>query len=357
MQFLIYPRTVSGRDDPGLRKAMGRYLDITDNRKFSKYLIAKTIPVKLPKSEEKLWEVHDSKMKEFRRGLKDFDKGRGKLEFAETSLIDLKLEIAKRMLRKCEFCERKCAVDRTSGKRGFCGLDSKSYLSSEFIHTGEERSIVPSYTFFFMGCNFYCVYCQNWTISRQKEKGMEVDGESLAELARRKEHSSRNINLVGGDPTPNLHTILEMLKYLDINKPIVWNSNMYLSKKSMKLLEGVIDVYLADFKYGNDECAKKLSKVPNYWKTITRNYSLAFKQAEILIRHLVLPNHLECCTKTIFEWIGKNLDNKIRLNIMDQYHPEFEVFTFEGMDRRVNQEEMERAYELAKENGLTNLEP
>lgn len=359
MEFLIFPRTISGREDPGLRKAMGRYLDITNNRKYAKFLIAKTIPVKIKKKvpEEKLWKEHERKMKVFEKNLKDYDRGKGKLEFAKTSLIDLKLSLAQRMLAKCEFCERKCGVDRTSGKKGFCSLSDKSFLSSEFIHMGEEATIIPSHTFFFMGCNFYCVYCQNWTISRQKERGIPVDGKTLAELARRKANASRNINLVGGDPTPNLHTILDMLKHLDINKPIVWNSNMYLSKKSMKLLEGVIDVYLADFKYGNDECAKKLSKVPNYWKTITRNYSLAFKQAEILIRHLVLPNHLECCTSRIFEWVGKNLDNKIRLNIMDQYHPEFEVFTFEGMDRRVNQEEMGRAFELAKENGLTNLEP
>jgi len=178
----------------------------------------------------------------------------------------------------------------------------------------------------------------------------------LAELAKRRTNSSRSINLVGGEPTSNLHTILEMLKHLDINKPIIWNSNMYMSEKTMKLLEGLVDVYLADFKYGNDSCALKLSKVPNYWKIATRNHILASKHAEILIRHLVLPNHLECCTKTVMEWIGKNLDDRIRLNIMDQYHPEFEAFVFEGMDRRVERKEMERAFREAKKNSLGNLE-
>ncbi len=125
----------------------------------------------------------------------------------------------------------------------------------------------------------------------------------------------------------------------------------------MKLLEGVIDVYLADFKYGNDKCAKKFSKAPDYWKIMKRNYLLAKRQAEILIRHLVLPNHLECCTSRIFKWVGKNLDNEIRLNIMGQYHPEFEVFEFKEMVRRIERKEMERAFELAKKNGLYNLEP
>jgi len=355
MRLLIYPRTIS--DDPGLRKAMGRYLDITKDKKYAKYLIAKTMLVKLPKSEESLWKEHERGMKKFRRKLKAHDRKKGELKFVKPSLIDLKLTLAQRMLKKCEYCERKCGADRTKGERGFCGLDSKSFLSSEFIHMGEEASIIPSHTFFFLGCNFYCIYCQNWTISRQKEDGIEVDGKALAEIARKRKNESRNINLVGGDPIPNLHTILEMLKHLDINKPIVWNSNMYLSKKSIRLLDGVIDVYLADFKYGNNECALKLSKVPDYWKIMKRNYSLVLNQAEILIRHLVLPNHLECCTKRIFEWVGKNLDNKIRLNIMGQYHPEFEVFGIREMCRRIERKEMERAYGLAKENGITNLEP
>jgi putative pyruvate formate lyase activating enzyme len=296
-------------------------------------------------------------MAEFRKKIKQSDRVRGQLKFAKVSLIDLKLKLDKRMLEKCEFCERKCRVNRLNGGKGFCGLTDKSFLSSEFIHVGEEASIVPSHTFFFTGCNFYCVYCQNWTISRQREKGTEADGRKLAELAKRKSNASRNINLVGGDPTPNLHTILNMLKHMDINKPIVWNSNMYMSEKTIRLLEGAVDIYLADFKYGNDGCAEKLSKVPDYWRIMTRNYILAKEQAEILIRHLVLPGHIECCTSRILEWLGRNLDNKIRLNIMAQYHPEFEAFLFGGMDRRVTKEEMDRAFNIANEAGLTNLEP
>ncbi len=355
MVLLRYPEAISP-EDTGLRNAMGRYIDITENKKYAKFLIAKTIPVKFPKSEERLWETHKNKMMEFWKALKAHDKGKRKLEFAKVSLLDLKFEIAKRMLEKCEFCERKCNVDRTKGNTGFCGLTDKSFLSSEFIHTGEEASIIPSHTFFFMGCNFYCIYCQNWQISRRKEGGTEVDGRMLAELAEKRNKVSRNINLVGGDPIPNLHTILDMLRFSKINKPIIWNSNMYMSEKTIRLLDGVIDVYLADFKYGNDECAKKLSKVDNYWKTTTRNFLLACKQAEVLIRHLVLPDHLECCTKPIMKWVGENLGNKIRMNIMGQYHPEFEAFISKGMERRVTREEMERAYELARKNGLNNFE-
>jgi putative pyruvate formate lyase activating enzyme len=343
---------------------MGRYLDVSGNQRIAKFLILKTIPISvdLSSSEKKLWVEHSRGLRTFERKQREFDKGRTKfqdLKFPKKSLIDLKIELADRILRACEFCERRCRIDRTSGKKGFCNLTSKTHLSSEFVHMGEEGCIIPSHTFFFMGCNFYCIYCQNWTISRQKEIGTLVTGEDLARLAkyRREKENTRNVNLVGGDPTPNLHTILRMLNSLGTNVPIVWNSNMYMSSEIMDLLEGCVDVYLADFKYGNDECAKKLSKVPNYWKVMTRNYLLAKEQSEILIRHLVLPNHLECCTKRIFEWVGKNLNNEVRLNIMGQYHPEFEAREMIELCRRTTSKEMERAFELAREYGLTNLEP
>jgi putative pyruvate formate lyase activating enzyme len=360
MQFLLYPGEVS--EDSGLKKAMGRYVGVYRNRKPAKFLIAKSIPVRISPgvSDKELWEEHERGMKTFRRKEREFDKAGKKLEhlkFPAKSLIDLKRELAERILRKCEFCERRCGIDRTKGEKGFCGLTDQSLLSSEFVHMGEEASIIPSHTFFFLGCNFYCVYCQNWRISRQKEVGTPVTGKELAGFAkyRRLKEGTRNVNLVGGDPIPNMHTVLDMLKCLDVNVPIVWNSNMYMSKKGMKLLDGVIDVYLSDFKYGNDRCAEMLSKVKNYWKITTRNHLLAKRQAEILIRHLVLPNHLECCTSRIMEWVGKNM-GKVRMNIMGQYHPEFEVFGLEGMGRRTETEEIKRALELARKNGVTNLE-
>jgi len=360
MHWFIYP-IPNIEPDENLKKSLGRYFDILANRKIARFLIAKTISIEyeLDSTDIDLWRKHSKAMKEFRKRIKDLDKNIEKsddFKIVDHSLIDLKIEIAERILRKCYFCERRCMVDRKNGEKGFCGVGDKSYLSSEFLHMGEERCLIPSHTFFFIGCNFYCVYCQNWTISRRKESGFLVEGGRLAEIAKINCGSSRNINLVGGEPTPHLHTILKMLKFLNINIPIIWNSNMYMSKETMKILDGCVDVYLADFKYGNDKCAKRLSKVENYWKIVTRNHLLARKQAEILIRHLVLPNHIKCCTEPILSWIAKNLDNMIRLNIMGQYRPEFEAEKYKDINRRVSIEEMKNAFEIAKKFGLENLE-
>ncbi|MDI6654559.1 MAG: radical SAM protein [Candidatus Hydrothermarchaeota archaeon] len=352
MYGLIRPDALLAFEDEGVKKALGRYVEVSTNRKPAKFLMAKAIPTsaELAASEEELWKEHDSRIKEFVDAEKEL--------CANTSLLDLKLELARRILSSCHFCERRCGADRTAGKKGFCNLDAGTYLSSEFLHLGEEACLVPSHTFFFIGCTFYCVYCQNWTISRHVEKGVGVTGKHLAEIAKRRRmlENSRNINFVGGEPTPNLHTIIDMLRCLDVSVPVVWNSNMYMSSETIELLNGIVDVYLADFKYGNDACAERLSKVENYWKIITRNHLLGKEHAELLIRHLILPNHVECCTKSVLEWIAENLGNEVRVNIMAQYRPEFEAYKIPEIARGVTGFEMERALAIARENGLTNLD-
>ncbi len=357
MHWILRPDAAVAFEDPGIKKALPRYIEVVKNRLPAKFLILKSIPIE---PEADLWKAHSEGMKEYRRRLKEVDREHippEKIEHVDNNLLELKLKISKEMLKSCIFCERRCHVNRYE-KTGFCGVGAEARLSSEFLHLGEEACLVPSHTFFFIGCNFYCVYCQNWSISRQFEKGRVVSGKELAEIAeeRRKLEKSRNINLVGGDPTPNLHVILEMLVHLNVNVPVVWNSNMYMSSEVMELLEGVVDVYLADFKYGNDKCAERLSKVKNYTSVVKRNHLLAKKQAELIIRHLVLPNHLKCCTYPVLEWIAQNLDNEVRLNIMGQYRPEFEARSYEDISRRVTSEEMSRAFAKAKELNLTNLD-
>jgi putative pyruvate formate lyase activating enzyme len=130
---------------------------------------------------------------------------------------------------------------------------------------------------------------------------------------------------------------------------------MYMSMEAMKLLSGTQDVYLTDFKYGNDACALKYSKVPNYWKMVTRNHKLAFADAELIIRHLLLPTHIECCTRPVLTWIAENLGPMIRVNLMGQYRPEYKAHEFMELRRHPTSEEMSEAFEIAREVGLKNV--
>ncbi len=368
---LVRPDGVFVWTNPIVKEKLSWYYRVMNNEAPAKYHILARIEIRDKNIKElpieELWRIHDEACREFDKwwleirenssenSLKIIDK-----ELPKTSLLDVKIEIAYRTLRNCNFCERKCHINRYV-KRGACLLDHRSRVSTYFHHLGEEAPLVPSGTIFFTGCNFRCVYCQNWDISQNPENGIEVNAKQLAIIQKwLRENDARNINWVGGEPTPNIHVILESIRYLTelkVNVPQLWNSNMYLTLGGMKLIMHVIDIWLPDMKYGNNKCALKYSIVRNYWEVITRNMKiLAERDEDCIIRHLVLPGHVECCTKPILKWIASNY-RKALVNIMDQYRPEYQVEfkreKWREIARRVTKKEMEEAYKFATELGIT----
>jgi putative pyruvate formate lyase activating enzyme len=316
---------------------LSHYLGVLENSETARYLQCKRIPVDFESSEatEELWKKHNDAFSQM--------EVQGK-EVGQT-LLDLKIELANRMFKECIFCERRCMVNRQE-KSGNCGV-MEARVTSEFLHLGEESVLIPSHTIFFSGCTFHCVFCQNYDIS-QRICGFYIEPKTLTRIIKkRRMEGAINVNWVGGDPTSNLLYILKVLKELDVNTPQVWNSNMYCSKETMSLLKGVMDVYLTDFKYGNDDCAKRLSKVDNYTQIVKRNHKIAYDQGEVILRHLVLPNHVECCSKPVLEWVHKNIPN-VALNVMAQYRPEYHAYEYEDISRSPSIEEYNRAKEFAK---------
>lgn len=347
--WLTRPDSINALENPLVKRILPRYVKVVKDELPAYFQIAKRIEAEHKKN---LWVIHDRLMKKFHETKMELDKGKVKLEdlrIPSFSLLDLKILLTKEMMKSCELCEWKCHVNRLEGKKGVCRVGNKCLISSEFIHMGEEFHITPSHTIFFMGCPFKCQYCQNYTISQWYEEGTEVNGKILAELIeKRRIEGARNVNFVGGEPTPSLLWVLEALKHCSVNIPTLWNSDMYMSEKTMKILDGVIDMYLSDFKYGNDDCALRLSKVPKFFETCSRNHLLAVKQSEITLRHLILPNHVECCTKPILKWIAKNIRSKCLVNLMDQYRPEWKASEYPEINRRITQEEMDKAIKFAE---------
>ncbi|MHB8894070.1 MAG: radical SAM protein [Candidatus Geothermincolia bacterium] len=274
------------------------------------------------------------------------------------NLLDVKVELARRMLDSCVCCERRCRVDRAHGEHGFCGVGAASRYSSDFLHMGEEPELVPSHTIFFSGCTFECVYCQNWDIAIDPRAGRLAEPEMLAAVLQEGlSQGSRNANFVGGNPDPHLWTILQTIKLAGESArflPMVWNSNMFTSIEALRLLDGVIDVYLGDFRYGSDACASELSGVEGYFEVVSRNFSYAFDSAEVMVRHLVLPNHIECCTRPVLEWVSRNMPG-VYFNLMFQYRPEYKAGLFPTIDRRLTPEDRSRAMALAAEYGLESF--
>ncbi len=352
--------------DPRTRKALSWYYNVLSNRLPAKFLIAKTVPIEedFPSlSLDELWELHSKVKKVFDKTLysvKNRKTPPEELEFVSPSFLDLKINIVNKLVDPCILCERKCKAHRRStNKNALCRLGMETYVSTAFLHYGEEAPLVPSGTIFYSGCNFRCVFCQNYDISQEYPyTGSIVTPKELARIQRElRVRGARNINHVGGDPTPNLHTIIESLKYLDINVPQIWNSNFYMSNETMSILIDIIDLWLPDFKYWNNKCAIKLSGVPRYREVITRNLKQAVYNGDMIIRHLVLPNHIDCCSLPIIKWISQELPrDKVIVNIMDQYYPTYRVTRepdrWREINRRIQKEEIETVYSIAKEKGL-----
>ncbi|MGQ9787800.1 MAG: radical SAM protein [Candidatus Hadarchaeaceae archaeon] len=361
MWRLIRPDAVEVINDKRARSALRRYFAVMEKKLPARFQVCKRVAVNVSLSSDtkELWRAHSEGVKALRNILQKMDSkllGWKDLEKPQISLLDLKIELARRILKSCCLCERRCGTNRADGERGFCGVGPVSRISSEFMHYGEEPELVPSYTIFFSGCTFKCQYCQNWDISQYPEEGVLVSPASIAKLIENAaREGARNVNFVGGEPTPNLQTILEALKLCQADIPSVWNSNMYLSVESMELLSGTQDIYLTDFKYGNDKCAERYSQITRYFEIVARNHRLAFGDAELIIRHLVLPNHLNCCTRPILKWIAKNLDPMTRVNIMDQYRACYLADQFEEINRQLTREEFLESIKIAEEVGLKNV--
>jgi putative pyruvate formate lyase activating enzyme len=272
------------------------------------------------------------------------------------SLLDVKIELASRIMQKCTLCEWRCGKDRTAGDIGFCGVGANSYYFFEQILCGEEAPVIPSHEVFFSGCNMNCRFCYSWQSLENTTFGQCLNPANFADIVEnRKTEGAVNINLIGGEPTIHLLNILQTIKLFKSPVPIVWNSNFYMSEETMHLLDGIVDLYLGDFKFGNDECAFETGGINRYCETATRNFKLAADNTDLIIRHLVLPGHVECCFRPIAEWISANMP-AVPVSIMFQYTPFYKALNDPALCRSLTPEEIEEVRSIAESLNLNTTE-
>ena len=344
-------------------KRYSRYRGIIEGTQIARYLIAKTIKCEFNLNDpvEKLEELLEENSFYLSELLNDESADLKNRSIQKDNYITLTEAIATKYLESCIFCERQCEVNRIDGEKGFCLISKDSYVSSAFLHMGEESVLIPSGTIFFQGCNFGCVFCQNYDIS-QTWKGkralddiaQKVDTSKLANIAEKLvDKGAININYVGGDPIPNIHTILGSLNHQQSNVCQLWNSNFFVTDKSLSLIIDLMDFWLPDFKYGNNKCAKKYSGIDDYYDILTRNLKRVHDEGsgEICIRHLIIPNHVECCSKPILDYVANELPNAV-VNIMKQYRPQYMSYQFSEINRIPTSEEMHEVQNYATKLGI-----
>jgi putative pyruvate formate lyase activating enzyme len=277
-------------------------------------------------------------------------------------------EAALARLEKCDLCPNDCGVNRLEGQLGFCNAGAKAKVASYNLHFGEEPAISGvrgSGTIFFSHCTMKCAYCQNWPISH-KGNGIEYDAAGLAnimlELQRRGAH---NINFV--TPTHYMPRILEALPIAiegGFNIPIVYNTSGYEALPALKLLGGIVDIYLPDMRYARDDFAKKYSRAKNYSaynraavKEMFRQVGLlktdehGIAQRGLIIRHLVLPEGISGTDETL-KFIAEELSPEVAVSLMDQYFPTYRAVDFPEINRKITATEYGAAQDAMECHGL-----
>ncbi|MCX7844815.1 MAG: radical SAM protein [Candidatus Bipolaricaulota bacterium] len=272
----------------------------------------------------------------------------------------------------CRLCPRACGARRDRGEKGFCRTGLRPWVASFGPHFGEERELVGRFgsgTIFFSGCNLGCVFCQNFTISQLGE-GEEISVEDLARLMLRLERlGCHNVNLV--TPTHQAPMILEALALArdqGLEIPLVWNCGGYESVEALRLLEGVVDIYMPDFKYGDDGVAARLSSAPDYFARACAALKEMHRQVGdlvvrnglavrgLLVRHLVLPNDL-AGTERVLRFLREEISPDTYVNLMAQYYPTHRAWEFPEISRRITSEEYKKALVLAQSMGLRRAGP
>jgi len=271
------------------------------------------------------------------------------------SWLTIKAALAERELQHCNFCVHHCHVNRSAGETGYCRLDAKAIISGAYVHHGEEAPISPTFAIFFSGCTMHCVYCHNWRETFNLHAGAKVTASLLADTIREQQPHVRTLSLIGGTPEPHLHTILSLAEQLPTGLPLVFNGNGTLSKQGLALMEGVIDIYIPDYKHGNDACAWRLTRIANYNVSLQANLSAYQAQgARLIVRHLVLPAHLECCTRPILEWLADACPTA-EISLLSQYRPLYQAAKKPEIARRPSSSELAQAQQWVKELKLKSL--
>ncbi len=290
--------------------------------------------------------------------------------------LPARVEAGLQELHECRACPRNCGVDRFAGRARVCHTGRFALVSSAFPHFGEEnclRGIKGSGTIFFGLCNLRCVFCQNWDISQQQE-GREYTGEQIADLMLTlQDRGCHNINFV----TPE-HVVPQVIEAIaaavprGLHLPIVYNTSAYDALDSLHLMEGLVDIYMPDFKFWTRDSAKRYVKAKDYPERARAAILEMQRQVGplkfdrdglarrgLLVRHLVMPGQ-EAEAAAIFEWLAREVSVDTYINIMDQYRPEFQVGTpdrkgqpqYQEIARESSGNEMVAALEAARRAGL-----
>jgi putative pyruvate formate lyase activating enzyme len=319
--------------------------------------------VKLPTTE--LWHLHNGMLGVYRKLNENYRSIEGSPEPKSPSLLDVKIELAERILDNCVLCQLRCQADRNS-RPGACGFDSGSYYNYDCVDSLVQDILRTTYSIIFKGCTIRTFLYKEFK-ANQDPASRAIDSKRLAAAidaeygrympGKRKARGGDEplkLHFTGGEPIPHLYGILDTLKYVTVNIATVFDSNMYMTPEALRLLDGAIDLYAGEFTFGNDAHALRYYGAKNYWSTVTRAFTEAKKQADVILYHVPLSGHLECCSKPVAEWCAKYLGTDTYVYLHTDYHLKYDEFP--ELRASLSKDESRRAYDIFDRAGFRNVD-
>lgn len=262
-----------------------------------------------------------------------------------------RIHAARASLSNCRLCAFQCGADRTAGPAGACRSDATSRVFYEGVEWAGEKGLVPTYVVSLSGCNMTCSFCLTGGPSQNGAAGKPLDAEAVAARIR-SIPALRSVTILGGEPSIHLDGALEIAARVPRALDVVWKTNAYASPEGLRLLRGVPDVVLADYKFGNDACAERLAGIPRYAEIVRDNLRWAARNSRLIVRHLLMPGHLDCCLEPCARWLAQELP-RTPFSLMTGFLP---VFRSAGELRRTNRPpEADRAERMVDALGLDRI--
>jgi putative pyruvate formate lyase activating enzyme len=260
--------------------------------------------------------------------------------------------LAREAMEHCVLCAHACGVNRIAGERGQCGAGTAARVFSAQTEVSDEVELIPVYAIALSGCDLRCDFCITGAQSWNADAGLPADPRDIAtEASRAWRNGARTIMILGGEPTIHLAFALEIVSFLPDAATLVWKTNAHATAPARALLDGMFDFWVVDYKFGNDLCARRLAHVQPYETVIQENLLWASEHTRLIVRHLLMPGHVECCWRPIATWLGNTLPGT-KVNLRSGFWPAWRAARHPELRGTVQLEEARLARRIAEDNDL-----